>query len=130
MYKKKALSLIELLLATIILILACGVSFVLFANCLILNEFNRERTIAASHAQYVLEEIKDAEFTNVANNGTTLWDLDSAEIVSNGLEALRNEAIDTEVSGTDLLNINVTVGWEDRKGRAMSMNLETLIAEP
>ena len=58
--------------------------FLLFANCTILNEFNRNRTIAISHAQYIMEDIKDQDFSGlqVRINTDSEWDLDVSGIES------------------------------------------------
>lgn len=84
-----------------------------------------------THAQYVLEDIKSTNFNNIASqiNGG-YWDWDAAAITSEGLTAIASEAIVVQVSGTDLLDITVTVSWKDRGVRDNSVTLETLIVEP
>lgn len=122
---------IELMLVIAIFAVTLPLLLQSFISVTLLNERSQNSTIAISHAQYVMEEIKDTYFNNIAdniNNGN--WDWNSAAISSNGLGALVNENINTEVSGTDLLNIIITVSWNDRDGRIRNTQLNTLITKP
>lgn len=124
---QKGLTLPELLMAALILAYAlCGL-VALFINCSGLNEANRNTSIAVSHAQYVMEAIRDTTFSNMktlidAGN----WDWDPTEITNNGLLPLRNENIDTEAIGTRPLQVTVTVSWQDRIGRNRTLPITTL----
>jgi type II secretory pathway pseudopilin PulG len=134
-----AFTLSELLLAAAILVFVLAGLLALFLNCLILNEANRNLTVATSHAQYIMEEIKDAantDFTQLEsriNNGD--WDLNASQIQAApyNLTALSNESINTNVTRKDennpnLLIISVIVQWNDRGQRPRSAQLDTLIA--
>ena len=135
---KSGFTLSELLLAAAILVFVLAGLLALFANCLILNETNRNLTVATSHAQYIMEEIKDAAELDFAqlesriNNGD--WDLNASQIQAApyNLTALSNETIDTNVTqqdnDPDLLIVSVIVQWNDRGQRPRSAQLETLIA--
>jgi len=128
---KKSFTLSELLLAVTILAISLGSILLALVQCFLLNEANRNLTIALTHAEYVLEEIKNTNFESIKTkieNGD--WDWDSSEIASQGLIPLNNENIDTAVTGTTLLDIEVTVTWKDRGLRNRSTSLETLIAQP
>lgn len=130
-FSRKSLTLSELLLAAVILVVALSAILIEFIACGFLNDSSRNTTRAITHAQQVMEEIKNETFANVKteiNNGD--WDWNTATINSEGLTALKNEAIDTRVSGTTLLTISTTVSWEDRNGRGRTVSLETLWAEP
>ena len=125
----KGLTLSELLLAVAILVFVlCGL-LVLFINCLFLNEANRNLSLSISHAQYVMEEIKNTYFSEIkANIDNGDWDLASADITANGLTALTNEAIDTSHGLNDNpLEVVVNVQWEDRLQRPRQAELRTLI---
>lgn len=123
---------IEVLLTAAFLVFTISAILMLFANCIFLNASNRALTIATSHAQRVMEEIRNANFsaieTNI-NNGN--WDWDISTIEGKGLVALPGEAIDTNKigSGSDLLNVVVRVRWEGRGQRDKEVFLETLFAE-
>jgi|TARA_B100000315_G_C14459369_1_gene533023 hypothetical protein len=130
---RKGFTLTELLLAVGFLVFALSSSLILFANCILLNEYNRSLSIAASHAQYVMEEIKDTNFSSVKTNiDNGNWDWDTSDIAAKGLSSLGGESIDANESGTssELLNVTITVNWQARNGRARSTFLETLIVEP
>jgi hypothetical protein len=131
---KRGLTLSELLLAAAILAFVLTGLLALFINCIFINEANRNLSSATGHAQFVMEEIKNTDFNSIEskiNNGDWDW-TDSQTIESKGLAPLNNESIDTqEVGGdTELLDVRVTVNWQDRRRRNRSLTLETLIAEP
>ncbi len=128
----RGFTLSELLLAAAILVFVLAGLLALFLNCLILNEANRNLTIAMTHAQYIMEEIKDEDFDGLEakiNNGD--WDLDASAIQSApyGLAALSNETIDVNATQSgNPLGISVTVQWNERGQRIRSTELDTLIA--
>ncbi len=125
---KKAFTMVELLIAVMILGLAIPMILQFFISAMFLNESNRNNSIAMEHAQYVLEEIRNTQASNVAadiNSGN--WDWDTASIGAQGLTALSNESIDTSVSGSGLITIRVTVNWENRTGRKRSASLQTYL---
>ncbi|MFH1678503.1 MAG: hypothetical protein ABH914_02660 [Candidatus Omnitrophota bacterium] len=133
--RAKGLTLTELLLAAGILVFVlCGL-MVLFINCIFLNDANRNLTLATSHAQYILEEIRDSAFTGLeaAIDTGGNWDWSGANIEAHDLALLPNESIDTSVfpSGSPLgvLGVSVTVVWQDRGVRPRSIELQTLIAD-
>jgi len=135
---KSGVTLAEMMVAACILLLMCSMMYLLFANCVILNQLNRERSLAMTHAEYVLEEIKNENFTNLENriNGvspwTAEWDWDTTEIGTEGLSALNGEAIDTNEVGANpgLLDIVVNVSWVNRRGTTQTVSVETLMAAP
>ena len=62
---RKGFTLIELLLAAVFLVFTISAILMLFANCIFLNATNRAITIATSHAQGVMEEIRDTNFSAI-----------------------------------------------------------------
>ncbi|MFA5271616.1 MAG: hypothetical protein WC412_04670 [Candidatus Omnitrophota bacterium] len=137
---KKGVTLSELLIAALIIVTSFTALLACFVACLILNEANRNLMLATSHAQYVMEDIKNmastsAGFSTIANNdnayGNTNWDwANPAAINEKTLVALKDESIDTNVTGATFLNVVVTVNWHDRGNRNRSITLETTITEP
>lgn len=122
----KGLTLAELLFALAILAFVLTGLLALFTNCIFLNETNRNLSIATSHAQYVMEEIKSTNFSSiVAAYNKKSWD--SATITSKGLVALPNERICMSVTGNDPLRVVVTDTWSGRGQRTSSVELRTLI---
>ncbi len=126
--RNQGVSLVELLVAVLILGVTLPAILLTFINSMLLNETDRNNCVAVEHAQYVLEEIKSSTASAVAseiNSGN--WDWNTNQIESEGLTPLREEAIDTSVSGTDFLTITVSVSWDDRLGRERSTNVQTYI---
>jgi len=123
----KALTLAELLLAAAILAFVLSGLLLVFINCIILNESSRNLTVAVSHAELALEEIKNQDFSSIASS---TWD--NSTIVSKGLIPLNSESLVITVTGTGMnpKNINVTLTWKDRAVRDRSVTLETLLTEP
>ena len=129
---RKGFTLIEVLLTAAFLVFTISAILMLFANCIFLNASKRALTTATSHAQRVMEEIRDANFSAIETNiNNGYWDWDISTIEGKGLVALPGEAIDTNKigSGSDLLNVVVRVRWEGRGQRDKEVFLETLFAE-
>ena len=127
----KGLTLGELLLAAAILaFVICGL-IALYVHCSILNAANRNVTLAMTHAQYVMEEIRDYDFTTLEstiNAGNWDWDIDAVE--AEGLTALSNEVIDSSVfQSGDPLGVTVRVDYKDRNGRDRFTELQTLLTD-
>ena len=129
--KTKGLTLAELLLtAAIMAFVLCGL-LILFVNCSFLNDANRNLVVAMTHIQYILEDIRNTDFTGLESTITTgSWDWNEGDIVSNNLISLPNEYIDTNVfqSGNPL-GVSVRVTWRDRRGRDRSREIQTLITD-
>ena len=125
----KGFTLPELLLTITILGITLASVIVFFINCVYLNEVNRNSLIAVSHAQFVMEDIRNTALSSVQTNiENGYWDWNTETINPKGLTALRNESIDTQVGGAaELLDVKVIVNWQDRSGRTRSADLETLI---
>lgn len=132
----RSFTLAELLLACAILAFVLTGLLSLFINCSILNETNRNLSIATSHAQYIMEEIKAAGFTGLeakieSNNGTPAgWDLNTAQIGSApyNLMPLDTEAINTSVfQSGDPLGVSVRVNYRDRGQKDRQIELRTFV---
>ena len=127
----RGLTLSELLLAAAILaFVLCGF-LVLFLNCSFLNESNRNLTLAVSHAQYIMEDIKNTYFSEIKTriDGGD-WDLATADIIAEGLTVLANESIDTSHGSDDNpLEVVVTVQWQNRRQRQSQTEIRTLITK-
>ena len=132
--KKKptqGLTLSELILTAAILAFAlCGL-LALFVNCSFLNESNRNSTLGKMHAQYVMEDIRNSDFTGLESAITSgSWDWDETDIISRNLVLISNESIDTNIfqSGNPL-GVSVRVDWKDLRGRDRYTMLQTLITD-
>jgi len=125
----KGFTLPELLLAAAILLFVINSLLLLFINIGLLNETNRNLSIATSHAQFVMEGVKNADFSTlgaVIAGGS--YNYNTTSIRSAGLVALRNENIITQAVGANPLDVTVTVNWQNRSLKNQSFVLETLIS--
>jgi len=121
----------ELMVAAGILAFLLSGMLLVFVNCIFLNQSNRNLTIALSHSQFAMEEVKSASSLSVilASYPTgTCWS--SANLTAKGLAPIDNESVCFSVSGTTLLDVVVTTSWKDRGVRDRSVSLETLITQP
>lgn len=128
---KKAFTLVELLLASAILVFAVSGLLALFCNALALNETNRNKYAAFLHNEMVMEEIKNMPFANISaaiQNGT--WNWNTSVLTGRGLVPLASEQINTTVNGTTVLNISVTSSWLDRGSRVRNLTLMTQVVSP
>jgi Tfp pilus assembly protein PilV len=99
-----------------------------FINAVALNEASRNLTVAVSHAQYVLEDIKSSSFATLSSSITEgFWNWDVPKVTARKLTPLKNEVVTTTVSGKELLTVTVTVTWQEAATRARSITLSTLV---
>lgn len=123
----------ELLVATAILITVFAAMISVFTSCIFLNGANRNLTIATSHAQFIMEQIKNTNFNNIVSQfGNRHWCGIAINQAFSGLFYLNGECIDitTGQAGISLLDVAVMVSWKDPKLRDRNIILETLIAKP
>ena len=127
----KGITLTELLLAAGIMVFVLASLMVLFIHCFFLNNTNRNRSLALHHAQYILEEIRDADFATAEYSVTNgAWDWGQTEILANNLILLNGETIDTSVTQSgDPLGVMVTVNWLGSRGRPSLIHLRTLLTD-
>ena len=130
-FKREGFTILELVMGASIIAIVLCVLLLEFISCAFLSEASRELTRAVTHGQFVMEDIKNTDFSNISSKITAGdWDWNAGDIVGAGLVALTNETIDTSVTGTDLLSVTVRVDWNDRASRARTTSLQTLFAEP
>lgn len=125
----RAFSLAELLLVAALLGYTLSVVLLTFFGGARLNEETRNLISATTHAEFVMESIKNSTFSSLVtniNSGTWTWN--TTTITSNGLTALNSESITTTSSGTNPVDVTVTVSWKDTQGRSRSEILRTLIS--
>jgi len=115
--KNKAFTLLELLMALGILVIAILAVLSCFINCLFLNESNNNLVIAANDAQYVLEKIKALPYDSIAGYTPPVFN------------HLNNEAVslsDNHAVGLNLWEVAVDVSWAERQ-RSRNFTLSTRI---
>lgn len=120
----RGFTLIELLLALLIVAFAVTALLSLFISSMFLNMANSNLTTAISHAQHVLEKIKNIDFFYIQNN---TWN--NTMITSEDLNPMDSEYIDITVtpSGSYTKDVVATVYWKDRGIINRNIAFETLI---
>ena len=98
-----------------------------YLNALNLNESSRNLIAALSHAEYVLEDMRNVPGVmlrlKVANQE---WEWDGAKITEKGLNALRDETISVSVGEGTPFPVMVRVKWKDRNGRQRQQDINTM----
>jgi prepilin-type N-terminal cleavage/methylation domain-containing protein len=132
-------SFVELLIAVSILAFSLATLIAFFINVVALNEASRNITTALSHAQYVLEDIRNAAFINIPtqiDSPNSTWDWNTAAVNAHGLAAIKDESINTlcvNSGGDEIpcasaslpLTIKVIVSWTESAGRTRSVAVAT-----
>jgi prepilin-type N-terminal cleavage/methylation domain-containing protein len=115
--QKKGFTLLELMVAVGILVVAIAALLGGLINCILLNQANANLAIAANDAQYVLEQIKESAFDNITGYTPPAF---------NNLD---NEDVDVAFDpGSGIVEVTVDVSWTERS-RTKSFSLATRIAE-
>ena len=94
----KGFTLIESLLALMIVSIAVISLLSVFINNMFLNMANKDLTIAMSHAQYALEYTKNKNFYNIIDETVTIGAWNSSGMTYNKLVPLDAESIVITVS--------------------------------
>ena len=123
---KKGFTLPELLIATAIFAFAISGILLMFINCAFLDQANRNKSIATTHAETAMEYIRSQTFSTIQKYLCTSdvlpvpvsWSLDPATLSLSGLTSESINATTTQAccSGNplDWLEITVEVKWKDR----------------
>lgn len=104
----------------------------LFIVCSLLNDANHNLSIAVSHAEFVLEGVRELDFADTASQiNAGDWDfLEEDDFTGAGLVRLSGESIDTSVLASgEPLTVSVDVAWNDRQQRPRSLSLQTKITD-
>ena len=124
-----AFTLPEMLLTAFILSYALSMVLASYVNCMSLNQSSRSLVSAVSHIEFVMEDMRNSAFASIAANiSSGNWNWNGATVTSRGLTALNNESITTTYTGTNPLDITVTVSWNEIKGGSHSRTLRTTIS--
>lgn len=128
---KKGFTLAEILVAGFVAAVALVSILGTLSNISLLNELNQEKTFAAMHGQYILEEIKDADFATLENDiNNHDWDFNANQLAANpyNFVGLNSESIATIAvnPGGNPLQVRLTVSWLDRRNTTRTYVLEML----
>lgn len=121
--KKKGMSLVELLISVFVLSIGILGLMLFFTNAMLSTELAREITVATSHAEYTLEEMKTR--STLANITSTNW---VSWYTGQSLNTLNSEALTVTITNTsaDPLDITATITW-NKRGRTNTVSLTTKI---
>jgi len=122
---QKGFTLLELLIASYILIIGISSTLLLNVNAMASSQFAWDLTVATSHAEHVLEEMQVQDtLSAITNIDWNLW------IEQQKLNTLPGEtiAVTFEDPAADPLNIEVTVHWE-RKLKKGDISLKTRLTK-
>jgi len=114
---KTGFTLLELMITTAIILIAILGLLLGFYNCIVLNELNKQQTIAVNDARYCLEEVKALSYDNI--------DSYSPPALTN----LNNENITKQVTEIEdgLKRVTINVSWTWRQ-RNKTFSLSSLFA--
>jgi prepilin-type N-terminal cleavage/methylation domain-containing protein len=116
----RGFSLMELMIAVAILLVAILGLLAAFINCILLNESNNNLGVAASDAQYVLEQIKGLAYSGIATyTAPAFTNLTGETITLTRLILARPKG--------DLTEVTVKVSWTERQ-RNRDVSVSTRIA--
>jgi len=116
-FKRKGFTLLELMVAIVILLMGIGAGLMSYAYCFLLNEANSNLVVAVNDAQYVLEEIKRLSYDNISS------------YTPPSFTNLNNESVSLNMSlGGAIGEVTVNVDWEERQ-RARTFSLSARFAK-
>ncbi len=117
MRKKKGFTLIELMFGVSIILIVLVGTLLAFVQLMILNESSRGLVVAANDAQYVLEQMKNEAYEDLASYVVPVFNNLDSQIVSL-----------TRSIGSDIATVTVNVNWQER-GNARNFSLSTCFAK-
>ncbi|GAG07736.1 unnamed protein product [marine sediment metagenome] len=120
------LSLIELMVTVVILAIVLIGLLQLFIYCLGLGQMAGNLTIAITEAQGKLEEIRNHNFNDIADDyglgGSPGNTFNLAQLIGTG-------TINIDDTNSELLEIEIVVSWQDKLNRVIQTSLVSLIAK-
>ena len=123
-FLNRGFALLEVLVATGILVIVLSGLLVTFVSCILMNETNSNLVIASNDAQNILEHIKQIAATDYDTINEYIAAFDSGQFTN-----LKDESItfpDSSV-GLDIATIHINVSWSER-GALKNYQLSTQIA--
>jgi prepilin-type N-terminal cleavage/methylation domain-containing protein len=123
-FLNRGFALLEVLVATGILVIVLSGVLVTFVSCILMNEANSNLVIASNDAQSILEHIKQIAASDYDTIDDYIAAFDEEQFTN-----LKDESITFPGSGVglDIATININVSWRER-GELRSYQLSTQIA--
>ena len=113
-------TLVELLLATIILAIVLAGLIQVFIRCSVLTELSNNVTAAMSEAQGKMEEIRNYNFNSIATDyvgGGSLNPFDLTELTGKGVIYINS-------GNAELLEVKIVINWQNKYGRIVGEDLD------
>ena len=147
--QEHGLTLIEVLVAQVILIIGSLALWSVFVAGSRYNSESENRTVATNIAQYLMEEtienLTATNFENVAGTGevtfesklqeSPFWTIDSTDVSQGGewMVSLQEGVYEVSYQGPDGVNadplwILVTISWQGNPPREISLDMQTLVS--
>lgn len=127
-HTEKGFSFVEVLVSVGILGLIVTALIGFFPHTMELNDVSQDTTIAVSHVQYILEDIRASSGVIKTQIDANVWDLNTdAHFTSKDLTRLNNETIDTSYDPVKTpAEVTVVVSWDMRNGRHETFTFTTI----
>jgi type II secretory pathway pseudopilin PulG len=123
------LTFVEIIVTVAILSFALTTLLKFFVDSMNLNALSRDVTLAVSHAQYVLEDIRSSSGVIKDQIDSGVWDLDTdGEFNGRSLLRIKNETIDVSHDGATPLTITTVITWQMDNGRQEQLTFVTVDA--
>ena len=119
-FSKKGFSLIELMVAVVILAMAIFGIFHAYSAGFMGMADARDRTVATNYAQEKMEEIINKPFESITDEILT-----DISVTKFGREVTVTQYLGISID--DLKKVTTIVSWDNRKGELKSVSIETLI---
>jgi prepilin-type N-terminal cleavage/methylation domain-containing protein len=120
---------VEVLVTIALLGGSVGALLTCFVQSIELNNISRDMSLAVSHVQYVLEDIRSSSGVLVSQIDAGVWNYDTdTKFANKGLTRLNNETIQVTYTGAGALTITVILGWQMNNGRWQNLTFQTIDA--
>ena len=116
-HNKKGFSLIELMIAVVVISLVSLGIFQAFSVAFQTLNDAKDRTVATNYAQQILEDYKDSHFKEIKSFSNYI----------EGTKFIQNVYVQTVDDNDNLKKVIVTISWKDRKNNPKNINVSTLI---
>lgn len=128
--KSAGVTLVEVLIAIAIIVFAVAGIMDFYLAVLVLSGINNEEAVANTHSANIMEAIRCTPFNNITvnfpngvNDGTGG---NNYSTIVGGYPLVNEHIVVSYVNpGSDPLEINVSVNWQDKRGTARTRNLVT-----
>ena len=127
--QQQGFTLVELMIAVLILTISLSGLLHAFSTCFILNENSRNISLALNGAQEMIEQIRNDDFDDIYDtyNGG-MFNLGSDWFLSDNdhkgvIEVIKNGSDTASITNDDLLQVRVVICWRQQGGRIIGEDI-------